>query len=403
MLPWTIKYIPKKSSDIIGQETQVKRLQDFVKDYKKEKKKAILIYGAPGCGKTSAVHAIAGEISLELIEINASDARNKDAILDRVGGALGQQSLFFSGKIILIDEIDGLSGTKDRGGLSEVAKQIDKSSFPIIMTANNPYDQKFKALRKKSELVEFNTLDYRAVKKVLKNICYKEKINYDDTALSALSRRAGGDLRGAITDLQVLAEHSKRLRPEDVDELSERRQTESMVNALVKVFKSTNPEIALRAFDDIEEDIDQIFLWVDANLPKEYTKAEDLARAYDTLSLADVFRGRIRRWNYWRYLSYIHQLLSAGIALSKDEKYKVFVKYMPTMRLLRIWQSNMKNAKKKAVAQKIADRTHTSEKRVMQDTLPYLRTIFLNNQEKANALADELDLQKEEIEWLKKK
>ncbi|MBN2422021.1 replication factor C large subunit [Candidatus Woesearchaeota archaeon] len=402
MLPWTVKYRPKDSSEIQGQESKIERLKKFISDYKNQKKKSSIIYGPPGCGKTSSVCALADELNLEIIEINASDVRNKDSIHEKLGPAVSQQSLFFKGKLILIDEIDGLSGKKDRGGAAALAKLIDKSSFPIIMTANNPYDQKFKALRKKSELTEFNILNYSSVKKVLKQICYKEKVDYDDLALTALSRRAGGDLRGAINDLQTLAEYSKRLKMQDIDELSDRRQTESMVNALVKVFKSTKPEIALTAFNDVEEDFDDVFLWIDANLPKEYTKAKDLARAYDNISLADVFRGRIRRWQYWRFLVYVNQLLSAGIALSKDEKYKSFVKYMPAMRLLRIWQINMKNMKKKAIAEKIAEKTHTSKKRVMQDTLPYLHHIFKSNKELSDKLANELDLEKEEVEWLKK-
>jgi len=46
------------------------------------------------------------------------------------------------------------------------------------------------------------------------------------------------------------------------------------------------------------------------NLPKEYTKAEDLAKAYENLSLADVYFGRIRRWQYYRFYVYIYNLLS---------------------------------------------------------------------------------------------
>ena len=33
-----------------------------------------------GCGKTTTAHALAKELNLEIIEVNASDARNKDQI-----------------------------------------------------------------------------------------------------------------------------------------------------------------------------------------------------------------------------------------------------------------------------------------------------------------------------------
>ena len=228
MIPWTDKYRPKNTSMIQGQDSAVERLNDFVLNFSKSKKKAALVYGPPGCGKTASAYALANEYDLEIIEINASDVRNRDAIQEKLGPALRQQSLFSKGKIILVDELDGISGTKDRGGISALVKLIESAKFPIIITANNPYDSKFSALRKKSELIEFKGLMYNSIKNVLKKICFNEKINYDDLALSAISRRAGGDLRGAINDLQVLSEFSRRLKMDDVDELSDRRQTESM-------------------------------------------------------------------------------------------------------------------------------------------------------------------------------
>ncbi|GAJ22865.1 unnamed protein product, partial [marine sediment metagenome] len=148
----------------------------------------------------------------------------------------------------------------------------------------------------------------------LKDICKKEKIkNIKDNLLKSLARRAGGDLRAAINDLQSSYEKTKDFNLED---LGERNKTESMINALIKIFKTTDPAVAQNAFEDVEENTDQIFLWIDENLPLEYDKPADLARAYDKLSKADVFRGRIKRWQHWRYLVYINDLLTMGIAVS---------------------------------------------------------------------------------------
>ena len=98
--------------------------------------------------------------NLEIIEINASDTRNKDSINSLIGASIGQQSLFFKGKLILIDEIDGLSGTKDRGGAQALLKIIENSPYPVIMTCNEIESDKLKAIKKKSELVEFPPLDH---------------------------------------------------------------------------------------------------------------------------------------------------------------------------------------------------------------------------------------------------
>jgi replication factor C large subunit len=118
------------------------------------------------------------------------------------------------------------------------------------------------------------------------------------------------------------------------------------------------------------------------------------------LSRADVFRGRISRWQHWRFLTYINDLLTAGIALSKTEKYPGFNKYTRTTRILNMWQFNQKNAKRKSIAQKIALKTHTSSKRVVNDTLPYLRIVFKKNKEEANRLAEYFELDKEELAYL---
>lgn len=399
---WTHKYIAKSSSEIIGQDKGVGALKDFLKNYKTKKKKAAIIYGDPGNGKTSSVYAIANELDLELLEINASDIRNTDAIMQKVGAALGQQSLFFKSKVILLDEIDGVSGQEDRGGISAVAKLIDKTTFPIIMTANDPFDKKFSDLRKKSEMIEYHALMYTSIVNVLKNICDKEKIVYEESAIITLARRNGGDLRGAITDLQTLAQAEKKLDSKSLEHLSDRERKESIINAMTRIFKTTNPEIARPALEYIEEDTDETFLWLEHNIPKEYKKPLDIQRAYDNLSLSDVFRGRIKKRQHWRFLVYINDLNTAGIALAKTEKYPGFTNYEPTNRILKIWQANMRFEKRKSIAEKIGKKTHCSKKEAIQKTIPYLKKIFEKNPKQAKTIAEELELEPQEIDWLKK-
>ncbi len=126
MIPFVKKYEPKHSSEVVGQDGPVANLKSFILDFKNQKNKAIVLYGPPGCGKTSSVYAVANELDLELIEVNASDFRNKDMINATIGNASQQMSLFMKNKIILVDEIDGLSGQKDRGGIVEIVRIIDE-------------------------------------------------------------------------------------------------------------------------------------------------------------------------------------------------------------------------------------------------------------------------------------
>ncbi|HLC50269.1 MAG TPA: replication factor C large subunit [Candidatus Nanoarchaeia archaeon] len=401
MQPFTHKHRPKNAKEIIGQEENLTQLKDFVLNFTKHKKNSALIYGPSGTGKTSSIYAIASDLGLEIIEVNASDFRNADQINQKVGNAIKQQSLFAKSKVILVDEVDGLSGHQDRGGVQAIIKLIEESKYPIILTATNPFDNKFSSLRSKSMMIKFEGHDYMSIFAILKNICEKEKIKYDDETLKSLSRRCGGDARAAINDLQNIASEKKELVKESIGELEDRQKTENIMTALNKIFKTTDLKIAISAFDNVDEDLDEQLLWIDENLPKEYTKAKDLAEAYNKLSKADVFSRRIRRWQHYRFLVYINALITAGIASSKDERYKELVQYKPTGRILKLWWAKQKAAKKKSIAEKIGTKTHASTKDTLKSTMPYLPVMFRNKEMKSH-LIHELELDDEEVEWLEK-
>jgi len=391
---YTVKYAPQNSAQVFGQQLAVSQLKEFIINYKTKKQKAALLHGPIGVGKTSSVYALANELNYDVLEINSSDLRNAANITTFLDNALGQQSLFFKPKMILIDEVDNISGIKDRGCIPALIKAISNSKFPVIATTNDIYDSKLKPLKKISLEIEFHKLQYKTIAHGLQWVCEQENIKFDEKAINSLSRQVDGDMRAALLDLHQVG---KNLTFNDVLSFSDRKRTESIMNALMIIFKSSSVDNALLALDDLDLDLNEIFLWLDENLPKEYTKPAALAKAYEALSRADVFNGRIRKRQHWRFLVYINNLLTAGISSAKDEKNPSFVKYSPTMRLLKIWQANMKYAKKKDIAVKYAKATHTSTK-VALEQLPYLQVIF----KKGNLnLAAELDLTAEEVDWLR--
>jgi replication factor C large subunit len=386
----------------VPQPDGIAALEKFVRNFAKQKKKAMLLYGPSGTGKSCSVHALAKDLNWEIIEVNASDVRNEEQINEKLGNALKQRSLFYSSKLILVDEIDGVSGTDDRGGVPALVDLIVKSSFPIILTAQDPWEKKFSTLRSKSVLVEFPSLHADAITEILQEICQKEKLDADPAVLKSIARRSAGDLRSAINDLQLLSQGAEKLTQKSLDVLGERNRLEQIKTALVKVFRNSDPALALGAFDQTDTDVDEIFLWLDHNLAREYENPKDRARAYDILSRADVFRGRIRRQQHWRFLSHIFELLTAGIAVAKTERPKNPPEYERTTRLLKIWRANMIYNKRKVIAQKVAHATHCSPATAIQQTLTVLQAIAKNQPEQTKLLAEELDLDEEEIEWLKK-
>lgn len=391
MQPWIRKYAPVSDREVVGQP--VERVRTSIADFRPGSKPVLLV-GPPGVGKTSAVHAIARSLNYEVIELNASDTRNKASVTELLGAALGQQSLLFGGKIILIDEADGLSGTKDRGGLQAVLSKLSGARFPIVITANDA-SSKLKALVKASTVVEFAPLQPRAIVELLQRIVHAERLEVEERVLSAIAHRSRGDARAAINDLQTLS-GGGRITVADLEALGDREQKEQLEHALVRIFKTTKADVALPALDNVDADLDQIFLWIDANMPKEYTRAADRARAFEALAEADRFFGRIRRWQYYRFYVYIYNLLTAGIAVAKDEKYPGAPKLKQSSRPLMIWMANNRNAKRKAIAAKLAEATHTSAREAYQQ-VPYIKAMFA----KSDAIAIQLGLTDEEVAWLR--
>lgn len=398
MEPWTRKYQPRSFSEVYGQEKAVAAIKDFIANFRKQKKRALLLYGPAGSGKTCSAVAAASELDMELLEVNASDKRNKNAINEVVGQSLKQHSLFAKPKLLLLDEVDGLSGRDDRGGIAAVVPLIKESSFPIILTANDAYAGKLKSLRKVCTLVEFQRLDAETMMTIMKRICDAEKIEYEEDALKRLAYKADGDLRGALTDLETLCRNTKKIEKGNIMEVADRDKKESLQNALIKVFKGSDIKVAEGAFRNIDEDLDQVMLWIEENLPREYS-GDSLGRAFDAVSRADVYKGRIRRWQHWRFLVYIDALLSAGIAAAKDVKNPKMVKYKRSSRILKMWIAKQRLAKRKAIAAKLAQHTHTSARRAFEDVI-FLKQIFKNS--RGDAIAGQLDLDPDEVEWLER-
>ncbi len=386
MLTYIEKYRPKKYAEIIGQEDAVNSIKLFLKEF--PKKKALLIHGPPGTGKTSLVHAAATENNLEILELNSSDLRNKAKLEISLAPATEQKSLFKKSKILLMDEVDGVTGT-DKGGIPELIKLIETTKFPIIMTCNDVWQSKLSPIRAKSKIIEMKLLDIGIIVSILAKIAESENLNKEPKFLKLIAIKSQGDMRAALNDLQSYSS----IKDLTVDTEEKRDLEESIFNILRRLFKERAPFLDL--FDSTSLSLDEILLWIEENIPKEY-RNEALAKAYHSLSNADIFRGRIYKNQYWHFLIYQNIFQSAGISFAKQVPLLGFTKYDKPKRILKIWLNNKKIEKKKTIAKKYSALVHCSTKRIMRD-FNILKPIL-----QKQIIQKELKLSDDEIDFIKK-
>ena len=390
---WTEKYRPKYFLDVKNQEKAVQTIKRFLMDFSMGRvgKKAVILHGPPGTGKTSLAHVAAAETGSEIFELNASDLRNKDKLREILGPATKQKSLIKKGKIILVDEVDGISGT-DRGGILELLRIVETSAYPIIITANDIWNKKFSPLRRKSELVQLKEIDYQTTKNVLIDILRKENKFIHLDVLTNISVKSKGDLRAAINDLQTA---SQLENPADIV-FDERNKEIDIFSAMRIIFKGTPNKSMLRVFDSVNMSMDELILWMEENIPLEY-QGEELARAYECLSKVDIFKGRIYKQQYWRFLVYENAFLSYGISSAKRSEKTGFTNYKKPTRILKMWLNNRRIEKKKSISKKYAAHVHVGEKRALKE-FPTIKAFLLKPE-----IQKELKLTEEEVEYLEQK
>ena len=225
---WVEKHRPQSVSEIRGQPAVVQRLTVYAD---KKEFPHLLFAGPPGTGKTTAAMALTKDVfgsdfRQNLLEMNASDERKLESIRTKVkqfartspyGGA--------SFKIIFLDEADALTNDA-QGALRRIMEQYAETCR-FILSCN--YSSKIiEPIQSRCAVFRFRPLSDADVTSQVHHVAKEEQVKLTDDAAEALTRISQGDLRKALTALQVAAAINMEVTRELIYETSATAPPESL-------------------------------------------------------------------------------------------------------------------------------------------------------------------------------
>ena len=321
---WTSLYRPKKREDFVGNPSAVAAIEKWLESWKKKppKKRAIFLYGPPGIGKTSIAQVLANEHDFDLIEINASDARNTSSLEEALGKAIKQNfTLFGQRRLILLDEMDGLSGSNDRGGVSFIAKAIDDSTSPMILVANTVkenMESKFSSILRKVTSIEFKPITFQEIYETLEKIAEDQGIKVHPDVFDMIAMKTEGDLRSAIVDLETISSGKTVVNLGDSDVLNKRDRRDLTPNILNRIFSATSLGEARQTIRQSMISYDDLYDWIYENLPIVIDNPNERVKALEMMARADIHQRRARS-NDYRLLKYMFDLMTGGVAFCRHK------------------------------------------------------------------------------------
>lgn len=413
MTAWTEKHRPKTLDEVVGNPTAVAELRKWAAAWERGRpeKRAIVLQGDPGIGKTSAALALANEMGWSVVEMNASDSRNAEAIHNVATRGAVLQTFSDTGeflrtdqggrKLIVLDEADNVFGREDRGGIAAIVDMIRTTRQPVILIVNDYYalTRRSSSLKRLCKTIKFKGIHDDAMKNILRSVSGKEGIGVASEVLDLIVERASGDLRSAINDLESLAIGRSDVLSEATKSLGYRDRELTIFPAIEEILRSGDASRARNAARDLDESPEDLILWVDQNLGNEFGRPDDLARGYDALGRADVYLGRVRRRQSYGLWSYASEVMSSGVAVARRGRARGGQLEFPYY-LIQMARSRAQRGARNSVALKFANYLHVSQAYVRDELLPTIRTLFAGDEELRVQLAAQFLLDEREAAFL---
>jgi len=203
--PLAYRMRPKTLEEYVGQEHVIGKDKILYRTIKADRLSSIILFGPPGCGKTSLARVISETTKYKFYKINAVTAGVQD--IKRVIEETKNFMLNPTGKSILfIDEIHRFNKLQQDALLPYVE---DGTIILIGATTENPYFEVNKALISRSMVIKLEALTEENVFTVLKNALERKdglgeyQIKIEDSTLRKLASISSGDVRTALNGLEV--------------------------------------------------------------------------------------------------------------------------------------------------------------------------------------------------------
>lgn len=335
---WSEAYRPKRVEQMVGNEDArlavLKWLQRWVSGTK-----PLLLIGPPGVGKTTLVHVIAEQFGFDLIEMNASDTRNREGIEARIAPVMRNVSIFGVKSLLFLDEVDGISGREDSGGLDLLVDMMKEPTVPVIMAANKK-SAKIKELAKACKTIEFSPVPPRLLMMFLDYVLAGEGKKLGPGEKVAVINNCRGDIRALLNGAQSRVAGYATVANSDVTEIDIQEAINGYFSAqdreqaaqLLASADATFPDPRYQGMDPESRRKDMIGALFSTIVSSH--AGDNLADMLDVLSQADVIVGRVGRRRQWSLLRYVIPILAHGMyekSRGKEVRYSQYSMPWPVM------------------------------------------------------------------------